>query len=151
MPHFTVLSLKQGSTMKYLSTTIDLAILEYYIIFHQPRLPLVSGHFSSNSRYLLRTLKATSPSEKKNDLLRSGCLAEKGGVPQNGWWKSWKTLWKWYDFGGTPIFGNIHILCRNLDITFPSAFFKRNFMSPECECSWQPTCPKSRGEFLKDP
>ena len=49
----------------------------------------------------------------KHELLRfsgmmpgvHGCF-QKSGIPQNGWWKSWKTLLKWMIgwFGGTPIF-----------------------------------------------
>ena len=35
------------------------------------------------------------------------------GISQNGWWNWWKTLWTNGWFGGTPIFGNIHIAFIN--------------------------------------
>ena len=42
----------------------------------------------------------------QNLLMNVGVEPNIGGFPQNGWWKSWKTLWTNGWFGGTTIFGN---------------------------------------------
>ena len=51
-----------------------------------------------------------------------GVSKNRGKTPQNGWWKSWKTLLKMDDLGGyPPIFGNIQITVPK--IPFPEGLW----------------------------
>ena len=67
-----------------------------------------------------------------------GCQPKNRETPQNGWWKQWKTLLKWDDLGGPPLFfGNIHIsqivsispLLKE-DVQFDSCFSDEQWPKP---------------------
>ena len=108
-----------------------------------------------------KILKEASSPKKQVPLIR--CF-QKIGVPQNGWWKSWKTLLnplKWMDFGGKlPIFGVSPYSTHNLTSfptnllptpTNPPGDFPPRFPPGRCCRSMRRTRWKARSEASTAP
>ena len=98
---------------------------------HQPK-PFAELRYDSENKIRaiicswesFQTTAKHTPHTQKNNIF--GCFQKKRGkTPQNGWWKSWKTLLIHGWFGGEKplIFGNIHVIGSNqssdqwLDVT----------------------------------
>ena len=64
---------------------------------------------AKKSKIASKACKTPSVSSSFNMASRNTWVFPKTGVgPQNGWWKSWKTLLKWDDLGGQPHYFRKH-------------------------------------------
>ena len=110
---------------------------EKYQFTHSKKPSLKPTGFTNISRFDCREFIKTSVAKDQSYDPVKRVFPKIGVGPQNGWWKSWKTLLKWMIWGGKPtIFGNTQIGPPSFDCGIPGTLWAPNEPSEKTGPGW---------------